>query len=420
MRIEDGRHILDRVVVFAPGCMIGDRGVGSSVGLVKGVASKSVDIIKEFLGNLAGDSIGDSPRDGDTVLIHAPVNEEIAVALKQALILLAHGPADIIRLGGGEACQVADDTDDLLLVDDDAVGNPQDRLQKRPVIADSFGIMAALDIAGDLLHGAGPEEGHPCDDIFEGLRLQLFQELSHAAAFQLEDRVRLSPADHFIDPRIIEGHPLEVDPLARLLLNQAGGLLQDRKGSKSEEVKLQEADILDIILGELDDNGFVISGQRRDFTNRLAGDDDPGRMRRGVPGHALELPGKVNDPPRCLIRLVEFIEIGVHLKGQVDGHLEQGGNHLGDPVRFGVGDIQGTAHIADNGPGRQSTEGNHLTDMIGSVFLGYIIDDLAPAFIAKINIKVRHTDPFLVEKTLEEQVIFQGINICNKKRIGSQ
>ena len=58
--------------------------------------------------------------------------------------------------------------------------------------------------------------------------------------------------------------------------------------------------------------------------------------------------------------------------------------------------------------------------MVGPVLFRHIVDDLAPAFKAEVDVKVGHADPLLVEEALEEEVIFQGIDIGDEEGIGCQ
>ena len=58
--------------------------------------------------------------------------------------------------------------------------------------------------------------------------------------------------------------------------------------------------------------------------------------------------------------------------------------------------------------------------MTVAVFRGDIVDDLLPAFIAKVDIKVRHADAFRVEEALKQQIVFQRVHVRDVEAIGGE
>ena len=111
---------LDRVIGLEIGGLIGDQRVGRGVGFVEAVAGELGHELEDVLGAAAVDAVGDGALD------------EARFLLRHLLLdLLAHGAAQQIGLAEREAGQDLRDLHHLLLVDDDAVGLLQDRLDQR-------------------------------------------------------------------------------------------------------------------------------------------------------------------------------------------------------------------------------------------------------------------------------------------------
>jgi hypothetical protein len=49
--------------------------------------------------------------------------------------------------------------------------------------------------------------------------------------------------------------------------------------------------------------------------------------------------------------------------------------------------------------------------MVGPVFLDDVVDDLLPALVAKVDVKVGHGNALGVQKTLEYQLVLDGVNV---------
>ena len=57
--------------------------------------------------------------------------------------------------------------------------------------------------------------------------------------------------------------------------------------------------------------------------------------------------------------------------------------------------------------------------MVGAVFSRYIVDDLAPAFNAEVNVDIRHGDALRVQKALKKEAVFDRVDIRNLKTVGN-
>ena len=95
------------------------------MGLVEGVVGEVENLIVNGLGNLLGDAVFDGAGD---VPVRIAVDKGPAFRHDDVLLLLGNGPAHIVGLAQAEAAQPPEDFNDLLLVDDAAIGDLQNRL----------------------------------------------------------------------------------------------------------------------------------------------------------------------------------------------------------------------------------------------------------------------------------------------------
>ena len=411
---EQGGHVLPRIMPLHVGGAVADDGIAHGVGLVEGVAGEVKDLVIDAVGNLLRHAVGHSPGNGAGGI---PVDEGDPLGIDDGVLFLAHGAADHVRLAEGEARQLAEDLDDLLLVDDAPVGDLEDRAEQFMLVGDFFRVLGALDKAGDGVHRAGAVEGDDSRDILNAAGPDAGADGCHPRAFQLEDPHRLPLGQHFKGGRVVLWNLLH--PEGRLCpAHQAGGILENREVAKAEKVHLQEAQLLQRRHLVLADGDAVIGGEGHILHHRLLGDDHTGGMRGGVAGQALEGAGDVDQLSDRLIPLVELLQGAGELEGLVDGHVQGGGDLLGNPVGVGIADVEHAAHIADGHAGGHGAEGDNLGDVVIAVKAVDIVNHLAAAVDAEVDVDIRHGDAFGIEEALEEEAVFDRIHVRDLQAVG--
>ncbi len=151
------------------------------------------------------------------------------------------------------AAQLAEDLNDLLLIDDAAVGDGEDRLELRAEIGDLLRMQLVVDEARDGIHGAGAVERHDCRHILDGLRPHIDAHARNARRFQLEHARGLALGNHFEGRRVVFRDVLH----GKVRLVPANGLFRvvnDRQVAQAEEVHLEQTQFLDGRHGELRDD----------------------------------------------------------------------------------------------------------------------------------------------------------------------
>ena len=126
--VEHGCHEFNRVIVFEPGCVVGDNSVRSAMSFIKGVSREGHDIFENFLCDIQGNSVGTGSGNNLACLVSAAAQEKVFVAGDNFRFLLRHSAAHIIRLTIREAGQIAHNPHDLFLVHCAAISDIENRL----------------------------------------------------------------------------------------------------------------------------------------------------------------------------------------------------------------------------------------------------------------------------------------------------
>ena len=311
------------VVGLEVGGPVGDDAVGRGVRLVEGVVGEREQDLPQRV-----------DRDlGEAALEHAGLEAGVLL-VELLLLLLAHRAAQVVGGTQGEAGQHLGDRHHLLLVDDQAVGLPQHRLERlgeRRV--DRLDRLAAVLAAGVLVvrvgtHRAGAVERADGRDVGELVGLQRAQQRAHARAVELEDAERVAATHQLVGRPVVEGQLLEHDRLAPVDLDVAQRVLEDAEVGQAEEVHLDQPERLAHRVVELGDDRAVLRARhdRDDVDQRLAGHDHAGGVDAPVADLALEPDRGLVDRPDVgllVVQRAELAAVAVALVVGVEDLLER-------------------------------------------------------------------------------------------------
>ena len=132
---------------------------------------------------------------------------------------------------------------------------------------------------------------------------------------------------------------------------------------------------------------------------------------------AFYLPGGIDEVADDGVLMVNGLEFAIFVHGPGQGHGGRVRHQPGHPVHIAVGHAQRPPHIPDGRPCSQRAEGDYLGHVVLAVFLGDIGDDLIAAVVLEIEVDVRHLLALHVEEALEDQLVLQGIDVGDVKRI---
>ena len=95
-------------------------------------------------------------------------------------------------------------------------------------------------------------------------------------------------------------------------------------------------------------------------------------------------------------------------------------NQLRQFVAQGKRQFQHAPHVANHRFRRHRAESNNLADRLRAVFLAHILNHAAAVALAKIHVEVGHGNAFGVQETLEQQRVFERVEVGNLQRIRHQ
>ena len=151
---------------------------------------------------------------------------------------------------------------------------------------------------------------------------------------------------------------------------------------------------------------------------RFLADHHSCRMHRTVPRQSLQSLRHIDQMRHRLIRLIKLTKLRIHLQSFINRNSKLLGNHLGNRIHIGIRQIHDSSYITDDTSCRKRSKCNDLSHAVFSVFSRYIIDHFLPSLIAEIHINIRHGYTFRIQKTLEQELIMDGINGCDPQTIG--
>ena len=137
---------------------------------------------------------------------------------------------------------------------------------------------------------------------------------------------------------------------------------------------------------------------------------------------ALEALGDVEGARHHRILVAERLQLGFaldrlrqrHRRGRILRH------QFCQLIDLAIRHLQHTADIAQHAPRLQRSEGDDLRHLIAAVALLHVVDHLAAAVLAEVDVEVRHRHALGIEEALEQQAEPNRIEIGDGQRIGDQ
>ena len=350
-------------------------------------------------------------------------DEARALRLHFRADLLAHGAAQQVGFAERIARQHLRGLHHLFLIDDDAVGLAQDRLELGMDVVGLFEPVLAHAIGRDIGHRAGPIERHQRDDVLETVGPHVDQRAAHARTFHLEHADRLAAGHHLVGFLVVERQVGKIDVDAAAL-DELHRRLEHRQCLQAEEVELHEARGLDPFHVELGHRHqrFRIAIERHELRQRALADDDAGGMGGGVAMQPLEL---LRDVEGALDHGLGVAR-GLQPRLAVDGAFQRNRrgrilrHELAQLVDLAIGHLQHAADVAQHAARLQGAEGDDLGDVVAAVFLLHVADDFVAAVLAEIDVEVGHRHAFGIEEALEQEPEADRIEIGDGQRIGDE
>ena len=124
------------------------------------------------------------------------------------------------------------------------------------------------------------------------------------------------------------------------------------------------------------------------------GYDYPCSMRGNVARHTLELLGNIYELFYVGTAFVHFAEPAA--QSVLQRYADVARNGFCHYVHVGIVHAESPAYVAHDGFCRKCTERGYTANVLGTVFFGNVIDNLAAAVVAEVCIKIGHAYSFRV------------------------
>ena len=283
--------------------------------------------------------------------------------------------------------------------------------------------MLARAIGRDVRHRARPIQCDQRDDVLEAVRAHVDQRAPHALAFNLEHADHVAPRQHLVARGIVQRQRREID-VDIALLEQFDGDIEHRQRLQSEEVEFDEACRLDPLHVELGHRhvGFGIAVERHEFAQGAIADHDAGGVGGRVPRQPFEALRDVEGAGDHGVLVAKRLQLRFARNRRRQRHRRRGilRHQLRQLVDLPVGHLQHAPDVAQHAARLQRAEGDDLRDLVAAVALLHVVDHLAAAVLAEIDVEVRHRHALGIEEALEQQAEADRIEVGDRQRIGDQ
>ena len=194
-------------------------------------------------------------------------------------------------------------------------------------------------------------------------------------------------------------------------IDSSNGIVDNRQSPQSEKVKLYQANGFHIIFVKLTENSFgmIVLINRTKVTEFTGSNHHSTGMFSGVSGQAFQLQCHIQQFTGIFVSFLEQTQLTGFFQsfGQCDSQIIR--NQLGNSIDHRIGITQNPTSVTNYGFGTHGSKSNNLANLIRTIGFGDIFNHFIPSVHAKIHIKVRHGNPFWVQKPFEQQFVFQRI-----------
>ena len=221
------------------------------------------------------------------------------------------------------------------------------------------------------------------------------------AALDLENADRIRAADPVVGPRIVRRDPVERQAPAIMLLDQPKTEIELREGAEPQQVHLEQAEILQVVLVPLDDRP---AGPRRvldrhQVVDRLVAEQEPARMDREVPRHAPDL---LAQPEEVAVQRSGRVEPGVRQPRRIERTATR--QQPGGAADRGSGDPERPADLPHGRPAAIADDVRHHGGVVAAVLPVDVPDHLLAPRMHDVEVDVGRLAPLARQEPLEQQI----------------
>ena len=143
-------------------------------------------------------------------------------------------------------------------------------------------------------------------------------------------------------------------------------------------------------------------------------------MSTDVPGESFELEREVDHLGDFRIAFVGHPQVVAGIEGLLQADAQLIGDHAGDLIHAPQWNPQHTANVFDCRAGLECSKGADLSNTVFAVFFFHIANDVGAAFFAKVDIDIGGFRTIFIQKSFEQQIVFERTNVAQVQRVAYQ
>ncbi len=271
------------------------------------------------------------------------------------------------------------------------------------------------------LHRAGTEQRDVDDQVLPPLGLELLQQLPLARRLDLEAPERVRGADQLERRRIVERDAVEVDLLALGAGDLVEAVAHRREHPHAEDVELEVAEELDVVLVRLDHPVALERALERDPSEQVVvGQDDAGGVQGQVTREAVEALGDAEQQLE-----LAGVQVGARELGQL---LDRPAQVVRADVREGLGhgvdlDLRQAERLADlpyRRPGAVGLDHRDTRRSVVAVAREHHVVHVLAARGLDVDVDVRQLVAHRIEEPLEHQVVADRVDVGDAGQVAHE
>ncbi len=399
------------LVALEPAGDVDEDGEARGVALGEAVLAEALDLLEAALGEVprvaALEHAGDEPL--------AEGVDRVALALPRG-----HGAAELVGLVVGEARGDDRELHGLLLEERHAERAPEHLLDLGVGVGDRVGAVAPAEVGVDhpALDRPGADNRDLDDQVVEAPGLEAGEHGHLRPRLDLEDAEGVGVLDHVVDGGVLAvlgEDTRDAQALAAVALDELERLADAREHAQAEDIDLEHAHGVDVVLVPLDDGAVLHRGvlDGDEVAERRVGDDEAADVLGEVAGEADELGG---EPEHEADGGVGGVETGfTHALGV--GRAAPVVHVLGE----GVHAVEAEAHrLADVAHGAAGAVGDDLGGERGPLApVGFVdvLDHLLAALVLEVDVDVGRLPALAADEAGEEQAEAGGVHLGDAQAV---
>ncbi len=271
------------------------------------------------------------------------------------------------------------------------------------------------------LHRTRAEQGDVDDQVLPPGGLELLQQLALAGRFDLETAQGVRTTDQFERLEVVERDAVQVDLLAGGTGDLVEGVPHRREHAHPQDVELEVAQHLDVVLVGLDHAVTVRAAfQGNPFDQVVAGEHDAAGVQRDVPREPRDPLGDRDQQLHLLELQVDALQFGQVVDRLTEVARRDVRERLRDGAHFHLGQAQRFAYLADRRARPVGVDHRDARRALLAVAAQDHVVDVLAAGRFDVDVDVGQILAHRVHEALERQVVAQRVDVGDADQVAHE